>query len=53
MPRFSENPKQKRVICLGSKDPKPKIWLDISKMPLTITSLALGVIESGPNRAGY
>jgi len=42
---------QKRVICLGSKDPKPKMWLDISKMPLTFTSLASGVIELGPNRA--
>jgi len=41
---------QKRVICLSSKDPKPKMWLD-SKMPLTITSLASGVIEPGPNRA--
>jgi len=42
---------QKRVICFGSIDPKPKMWLDISKMPLPITSLASGVTELGPNSA--
>jgi len=63
MHHFRENPKQKRVIgfgseksvpkegiCFGSKDPKPKMWLDISKPPLAFTSLASGGHEPRPNR---
>jgi len=42
---------QRCLICFSCTDLKPKTWLDISKMPLAITSLALSGTEPGPNRA--
>jgi len=49
--QFKKNRCQKVLICFSWTNSKPKTWLEISKMPLAITSLASGGTEPGPNRA--